>query len=361
MMPMITADLRALRHNAEFIQSQAEKHGVQVAAVTKVFCAAPGIVNALIDFGFSMLADARVLNLSRLPDSVPRLSLRVSAPQEAEDVVKYSEYSLQSTREAVHALGQAARKLNKPHKVILMIDLGDLREGIYHTNTKGIDEMARAVLGEEGLVLEGVGANLTCFGGILPDQKNLRALLDIAENLRRGFGIPLPLVSGGNSSSLHLLFEGRLPKGVNHLRVGEGLLLGMDTASGTPFPQLSQAVFTQRAVLVEAETKPSRPEGSTGPNAFGETVRFEDQGPMRRGILALGRQDTDPERLTPRDSRVSVIGASSDHLLVDLKDGPYRVGDALAFTPGYGALLKAYTSAYVSKSIIDLEGKTHEE
>ncbi len=356
MMPMIQADLRALKHNADYILDAAKKQGVQTAAVTKVFCANRPIVDALLNFGFPMLADARTQNLQRLPAAVPRLSLRISAPDDAENVVASSELSLQSSLPAIKALGAAAHKLNKVHKVILMMDLGDLREGIPYTNTQEIRDAARAVIHEEGLVLEGVGTNLTCFGGILPDERNLGILLDIASDLRQTFSVPLPLVSGGNSSSLHLLFEGRLPKGVNHLRVGEGLLLGMDTATGKPFPQLSQTVFTQYAALVEAFIKPSKPEGSTGPNAFGEMVAFEDFGPMQRGILALGRQDTDPERLTPIDSSVSIIGASSDHLLLDLKDSPYQVGDVLGFTPGYGALLKAYTSEYVAKSYLDLKG-----
>ena len=71
---------------------------------------------------------------------------------------------------------------------------------------------------------------------------------------------------------------------------------------------------------------------------------------MRRGILAVGRQDTDEARLTPLDPGVRVLGASSDHLLVDLtRAGQYTVGDTLGFTPGYGALLRAYTSPYVRR------------
>lgn len=351
MMPLITANLKELKHNADYILNKAKSQGVQVAAVTKVFCAQKELAQALVGMGFPMLADARAQNLKRLVDLAPRLSLRISDPEQAEEVVQNSEVSLQSTREAIKALGLAARKLNKAHKVILMIDLGDLREGIYFTNQEAIRATAHAVIQEEGLTLEGVGTNLTCFGGILPDQKNLGVLLDIARDLRQYFALELPLVSGGNSSSLRLLFEGNLPKGINHLRIGEGLLLGMDTATGQPFPQLSQKVFTLKARLVEVYDKPSKPEGSTGPNAFGETVFFEDKGEMRRGILALGRQDTDPDSLTCLDDRVQILGASSDHLLVDVSSTDYQVGDVLEFTPGYGALLKAYTSDYVSKSI----------
>lgn len=355
--PAITADLRLIRQNARTILEACARQGVQLAAVTKVTCANAAVARTLASSGAQMLADSRTLNLGRLPDTLPRLCLRISAPEEAEEVVRDSEYSLQSGIPAIHALGAAARKAGRRHGVILMIDLGDLREGIFFRDTALINRAVGVTLEEEGLSLAGVGCNLTCFGGILPDARNMGALLAIAEGIRQRFGVPLPLVSGGNSSSLRLLFDGSLPRGVNHLRVGEGLLLGMDTYDGTPFPQLSQRAFTLSARLVEVYDKPSRPEGQSGPNAFGEQVVFEDTGPMRRGILALGRQDTQQDGLTPLDARVKVLGGSSDHLLVDLSAAPgYRVGDVLAFTPDYGALLKAYTSPYVAKFHLDLEG-----
>lgn len=350
MLPVIEFHEDRLRENLRLILSACQRRGVRLAAVTKAFCADPRITETLARGGADMLADARVQNLARLPEALPRLCLRIADPGQADEVVRLSEYSLQSTREALRALGAAARRQNRLHRVILMIDLGDLREGVYHRDEGLILETARLAAGEKGLELAGVGANLTCFGGILPDEENLGRLIGIAELIREKLALPLPIISGGNSSSLHLLFEGRLPGDINHLRVGEGLLLGMDTASGRPFPQLRQDVFSLRARLVEVFTKPSRPEGSSGPNAFGERVCFEDLGPMRRGILAVGRQDTDPDGLRPQDGRVSVLGASSDHLIVDLSRAPeYGVGDELSFTPAYGALLRAYTSAYVAR------------
>ena len=356
-MPLIQADLAKLHHNVSVIRTACQKQGVSLAAVTKVVCADGPVTQALLDAGVDMLADSRLENLQKLPAALPRLYLRIADPEEAEETVRRSEFSLQSGVEAVKALGAAARGLGRLHRVILMIDLGDLREGIHYRDEALIRRVAAAVLREDGLELAGIGTNLTCFGGILPDEHNLGILLGIARNLRQAFGIQLPLISGGNSSSLHLLFEGRLPPGINHLRIGESLMLGMDTSSGLPFPQLSQRVFTLFARLVEVYDKPSMPEGSQGPNAFGEQVSFRDHGPMRRGILAIGRQDTDPERLTPLEEGVTILGASSDHLLVDLtRARPFRVGEALGFTPGYGALLKAYTSPYVSKSFINLEG-----
>ncbi|MDD4080759.1 MAG: alanine/ornithine racemase family PLP-dependent enzyme [Eubacteriales bacterium] len=346
--PCIIANLAKIKENARYILAACEKSGVTLAAVTKVVCAHEPIVEALIEAGVLMLADARAQNLARLPRTLPRLSLRPSDPMMADETIENSEYSLQSEVKTISALGLAARGLEKQHGVILLIDLGDLREGLYHRDREGIMDLARAVSREPWLKMEGVGTNLTCFGGILPDDHNLGALIEIAQTLRRELNLPIPIVSGGNSSSLHLLFEGRLPAGINHLRVGEGLLLGRDTAHGRPFPFLHQDAFTLAASLVEVQDKPSKPEGTSGPNAFGEYVEFPDLGPMRRGILAIGRQDTDAEGLHPKDERVKILGASSDHLIVDLSRAPeYQVGDALAFTPDYGALLKAYTSPYV--------------
>ena len=346
--PCIIANLAKIRENARCVLAACEKNGVTMAAVTKVVCAYPPIVEALLEAGVPMLADSRAHNQARLPQTRPRLSLRPSYPLMASETIEHSEYSLQSELIAIRALGKAAQGLEKHHSVILLIDLGDLREGLYHRDRDGIKKAAIAIREEPWLKMAGVGTNLTCFGGILPDDRNLGTLLKIARSLQRELDLSLPVISGGNSSSLHLLFEGRLPRGITHLRIGEGLFLGRDTAHGCPFPFLHQDAFTLVARLVEVQDKPSKPEGTSGPNAFGEYVAFPDQGPMRRGILAIGRQDTDAEGLSPRDGRVRVLGASSDHLIVDLSRAPeYQVGDALAFTPDYGALLKAYTSQYV--------------
>lgn len=348
--PVICANLRKIKENAACILGACRQQGVTLAAVTKVVCAHAPIVNALIESGVPMLADARTKNLARLPEGLPRLALRLTDPELADETAEHAQYSLESGIDAIRALGRAAEKRKKRHGVILMIDLGDLREGLYYRDFPAILKAAEAVKRESWLELAGTGTNLTCFGGILPDENNLGTLLEITGKLRQALDLPLPIVSGGNSSSLHLLFEGRLPRGVSQLRIGEGLLLGRDTAFGRPFPFLHQDAFSLRARLIEVQEKPSRPEGTSGPNAFGERVTFPDLGPMRRGILAVGRQDTDAEGLTHDDKRVSILGASSDHLLVDLSRAPeYRAGDLLSFTPDYGALLKAYTSPYISR------------
>ena len=351
MYPAIAADLPKIRDNAEIILRACGQAGVALSLVTKAFLADKDIVAALDDLPFHSLADARLMNLAGTRTARPKMLLRIGDPAQAQAIINHSDISLQSEVTTIKALAAAAEKQSRSHKVILMIDLGDLREGIFHQDRPAILRAAKLICESPRLELYGIGSNLSCFGGIVPDQENLGHLLEISAWLRRTLDLPIPLVSGGNSSSLGLLFAGRLPRGVNHLRVGEGLLLGMDTATGLPFPQLHQDTFTVKARLGEAQYKPSRPSGQSGPNAFGERLSFPDLGPMRRGIALIGRQDIDPRGLIPLDPEIRILGASSDHLILDLgQETAYKAGDLLFFRPDYGALLRAYTSPYVRRT-----------
>ena len=151
-----------------------------------------------------------------------------------------------------------------------------------------------------------------------------------------------------------MLKEGRIPKGITNLRIGEGYLLGNETVTGSVMEGLYGDAFTLEASIAELKRKPSKPIGKSGMNAFGESVEFEDRGEMLRAILAIGRQDTDPNGLTPLDEGAEILGASSDHLIVDLTHakGSFAVGDVLRFGVSYGALLNVYSSVYVDKIYI---------
>lgn len=352
--PRITADLTKIKHNIDMLTALCGEHGISIAAVTKVVCAEERIVRVLEESGASMLADARTENLARLNTRKPKLLLRAPAPEEAEETVSLADISLVSEIDTIRALGKAAHAAGKTHKIILMIDLGDLREGLLFLNREAIYHAADVAKQQAGIELLGVGTNLTCYGAIIPDENNLGELCTIADELRARTGLPIPIVSGGNSSSLGLLKRGMVPEGVNHLRLGESILLGNDTAACRVMNGLYGDAFTLSTRLIEVQRKPSVPIGESGANAFGEHPTFESLGEQVRGICKIGRQDTVADGLCPRDSDIKIIGASSDHLIVDLTHAkPYRVGDVLDFTPDYGALLRAYTSPYVYRDCIE--------
>ena len=349
--PKLIADVDIFRSNVRTVVDWCRGKGISVAYVTKCTLADPVLCRAAMAEGVMAFADSRLLNLEHLPDGLPRIMLRIGSPEEADDIVRLADISLQSEIDTIRALGKAAKAQSKKHKVVLMIDLGDLREGIYFEDSEGILATAEAVVRERALELYGVGTNLTCFGAIVPSPENLGMLVDIADELRRRFTLPMPFVSGGATSSLPLLLSGRMPEGVTNLRVGESLLLGTNTASGGQLADLHQDVFTLQVQLVEIQHKPSKPVGEPSVNAFGEKVDFEDKGEMVRGICAIGRQDVDIDKLRPLDEGVEILGGSSDHLLVDLNQCTHlKVGDILSFAPAYGALLRLYTSPFVEKA-----------
>ncbi len=352
--PKLIIHQHKLLHNMTTLVDAAHAQGVQIALVSKVVCAHPAAIDCINQSGADMLADSRVENLNAADSDLPKLMLRVGMPETAEEIVSASDISLESEIDTILALEKAAEKLDKKHRVILMIDLGDLREGIFFRDWDLVLAAAKTVQSCTHLELYGTGTNLTCYGSVLPDQANLGTLVSITERLRKELSLPIPVISGGNSTSLQLLLDGTLSKGINHLRLGESVMCGMIPGTYTPIPGCYQDVFQLDATIVECKIKPSYPIGTLSKNAFGETVEYVDKGMMRRAIAAVGRQDVRIDGLTPTDPRIEIIGASSDHLILDLTEAPeYRVGDTVSFGLDYGALLSASTSAYVRKEVVD--------
>jgi predicted amino acid racemase len=207
------------------------------------------------------------------------------------------------------------------------------------------------VISLPGICLAGLGTNLSCYGGVVPSEDNMQQLVDYATQLERTFGLHLPYISGGNSSALPLIAAGKMPRRVNHMRIGEGILLGRETIHRTAWPDTFQDAFCLYAEVIELKEKPSVPIGDVSEDAFGRQPTFADHGERVRAILDIGREDVDVTGLQPLDARLTILGASSDHLLVDVTAaaGAIRVGDDLAFALNYSALLMVMTSPYVAK------------
>lgn len=354
MYPRLAIDLKKLEHNARELCRRAGERGVtDIAFVTKVFTADRRMVEAVAKSGCRYLADSRTQNLTTYGDlGKERILLRVAMPSEAEAVVAHAEISFQSEQKTLRALEAAAERAGKRHKVVLMIDLGDLREGIFFQNEALVLETAAMVEADAHLELFGTAFNLTCYGSVLPSEENLAAFLAVTEKIEKQIGRQLPFISGGNSSSIPLLLAGKMPGRINNLRLGEALVLGRETAYGADLDGMYGDAVRLEAEVVEVQVKPSYPIGEIGVNAFGERGTYTDIGPRRRAIAAIGRQDMDCDSLRPLQKGVSVVGASSDHLIVDVTDceKTVEVGDVLSFTMTYGGLLRGFTSGYVGRA-----------
>jgi predicted amino acid racemase len=321
-----------------------------VVAVTKVTCGSPQVGRAMLAGGARALGESRLENARRLRDAgltAPIWLLRSPPPELTGETVQLTDVSLESELETVVALENAAAAAGRRHAIVAMVDLGDLREGMLPKDLPAFIERVNTM---DHVDIAGIGVNLTCYGAIVPDEDNMSRLVDLAARSERQLGRPL-LVSGGNSGSIGMVISGRMPVAVDSLRIGETILLGVDTLTREPALGLHRDAFTVRAPVVECLVKPSLPQGTSAQDAFGNFPTFTDRGERRRAICALGRQDAPPEGLTPVDPRVEVLGASSDHLIVDVHalDRPPALGDPIAFVPNYAATLQLFTSPYVTK------------
>lgn len=352
-MAVLTIDLNKLEHNARLVCEAAKTQGVTVYGVTKVLCGLAQVANAFKRAGVDAIADSRLENIASMRDAGvagPFVLLRLPTIGLADEVVRLCDISLNSEIPTIEALGRAAYNLGVTHQVIVMVDVGDLREGVWPEDFGSLIDACKNL---PGIEVVGLGTNLACYGGVVPDDHNMALLRGLACEAEKVLGRKL-IVSGGNSSSLSLLFEGNLPTGINNLRLGEGIILGRETIDRKPLPGAHLNACVVSAEVIELKVKPSVPQGTIGQDAFGNVPVFSDRGWRKRAILSIGRQDTVPDGLTPLFPGAEVLGASSDHLILDVTDSPQlRVGDTVSFIPGYGALLAAATSPYVKKRFIE--------
>lgn len=350
--PLLRIHLDAIRQNGKEIIRRCKENGIDAWAVSKGISAFKEIAQAYKEAGFKVICDSRLLNIHGMQHSVEGLQyalIRIPMRSEIKEAIETSDYTLVSDLGTIKNMSDLCHKLGKKHKIILMFDMGDLREGFLHSD---VDDIAKCVVNLHGeLEVAGIGVNFSCASGVLPMPENIDEFIQIHKELKEKTGLELPIVSGGSSCSYVQLCRGELNHSVNSLRIGEALLLGRDMAFDVDIPGLNQSTMEIEAELVELREKPSKPHGKIGHDAFGHVPSFEDKGLRLRGILSIGKQDVQIEGLTPLQDGVTIVTASSDHMIVDLTDCPdkYKVGDILTFLPNYVAMLAASTSPYVTK------------
>lgn len=350
--PCINIHLDTITQNTQQMVSACRAQGVSPAGVTKLACATPDVGQAILNGGIQLLADSRIRNLRKIRHlDTQTLLLRLPALSEISEVVKYADISLNSEMATLDALSAEALKQHKTHQVILMHDLGDLREGgFYEEETLAL---ARKAVSLPGIELVGLGSNLACYGGVEPTSDNQNTLIAIARQIEVTFGITLKYISGASSAGLPLMLSGELPQGINQLRLGASLLMGIGL-NDDPIPDTRQDTFDLTAEIVEIKVKPSVPTSSTALDAFGNKPDFIDRGLRRRAICAIGKQDVDINQISPKDPNIIVIGGSSDHLILDINDcePDYQIGSLVDFDLSYGGVLQCMTSEYITKRFI---------
>lgn len=343
--PRIETDLGKIEDNTRVLVDRLAERGIRVTGVTKAVLGSPGVGAAMLRGGACGLGDSRVPNLERLAGA-PRTLIRTPMPSEVGRVVVAADVSLNTEAVVLAALDRAAARERRTHGVVLMVELGDLREGIA---VDDVPTAVRTVLGHPSLRLVGLGANLACQNGVVPDDRNMGVLSALVEAVEARHRMSLDVVSGGNSANLGWALGTDDVGRIDELRLGEAVLLGVDPLHRTPIPGLHTDACTLTAEVIEVAVKPARPWGDRAQAAFGTAPARTGRGPVHQAILALGRQDVDPDGLRPPEG-VTILGMSSDHLVVDLGDHLVEVGGEIDFGVDYSALLRAMTSPFVGKA-----------
>lgn len=345
--PRVEIDLDKVGHNASTLVERAGNVGISVTGVTKAVLGLPPLASVLVSSGVAALGDSRIENIETMRAAGlggPMVLIRSPMPSQVGRVVDSGAISLGTDCRVMTLLATAAQDRGVEHGVVLMVELGDLREGIM---PQALESTVAHVLSLRGLRLRGIGANLACRSGIAPDATNMSELSACADRVERQFGLELDIVTGGNSANL-LWALGTGDRGrVNNLRLGESILLGCEPLQRQPIPGLHADAMVIVAEVIESSRKPSRPWGRVAQSAFGVVEPVgDDRGPVWQTILALGHQDTDPTGLVP-PSGIRIVGASSDHLITET-DRQLRAGTEIGFRPGYGAFMRAMTSRSVT-------------
>ena len=356
-MNRVTIDLEKLRHNIKVIKGWMEGHEATWTVVTKVLCGHADTLRALQLLGVRSMGDSRLANLQAIEKIIPGFEswyLRVSDMSSVNQVAEMADVSLNSEISVIKALNDEARRLNKTHRIVIMIELGDLREGILPGSLVAFYEK---VFNLSNIEVIGIGANLGCLAGAVPNVDQFMQLALYRELLELKFQKSLPMISGGSSSVLPLLIDGQLPAAINHFRIGEAIFLGTDLVNGGTLPDLKDDAIILEAEIAEIKEKglvPSAEVGGMTPFEFSSTDRIPVPGQRGyRAIVSVGQLDTDIGGLTPKISDHKIAGASSDVTVVNIGDdaGGLKVGDSIRFRPNYAALLRLMSGKYIEKQI----------
>lgn len=363
-MSHITLNTGKLLHNYNYLNHLFEENKIEWAVVAKLLCGNGKFLRHLLEISNKEICDSRLSNLRRIKELSPKVKtvyIKPPAKRLAKSIVKYADVSFNTQLETIKALSDEAIKQNKIHKIVIMVEMGELREGVMAKNLSRFYGKARKI---PNIEIVGIGTNLNCLNGILPDEKKLVKLNRFREIIEKTYQTKIPFVSAGSSVTIPLIFKNKIPEGINHFRIGETLFFGTDVYHDSIITGMYQDVFKMTAEIIEIIEKPMIPTGKTGTNLTGETPSHDDKNIGKttiRAIVDAGILDIDPKHLQPVSPEIEIIGASSDMMILDLGDNNegYKTGDTIDFSMNYMAVLRAMNSEYVDK-VIDYTINPHQ-
>lgn len=358
-MAYITLNRKSLEHNYRYLQDLFKEHHIEWAPVLKLLCGNRKYLEFVLSLGDEQVCDARLSNLKTIKSIAPNketIYIKPPAKRSIANVVKYADVSFNTEITTIKWLSEEAVKQNKVHRIIIMIELGDLREGIMGDD---LISFYRQIFELPNIEVAGIGANLNCLSGVMPSKDKLIQLSLYEQLIEAKFDRKIRGVTGGSSVMIPLLLTKQVPKGINHFRVGETLFYGNNLFTNEIIPKMKSDIFRLHAEVVEITEKPVVPFGELDSNPSGETfeVNEEDYGKThKRAILDLGLLDVSHiDFLHALDEGIVILGGSSDMLVVDIESATnnYKIGDLVSFKMDYMGTLRLMSSSYIEKKFFD--------
>ena len=356
-----------IKQNIRILSEFFESHNIQWSLITKVFSGdieflkkvlSDDVIEKINSVGDSRLSSLK--NLRTVKPGIRTIYIKPPATVYADDIVRYADISLNSSLETVRALDQSARDQNRVHKVIIMIEMGELREGI---QSEAILDFYKHASALSNIRIIGLGSNLGCMYGVEPTPDKLAQLASYKHLIKRKFGDDIPLISGGSSITLPLVETGVVPREINHFRIGEAAFFGVSPLRNMRFGNLYTDTFYFKANIIEVEEKQVVPDGTIGEANIGQTAEFDQHASDTRSykaILDFGMLDVDKSDLTEYDKDIEFVGITSDMIVIDIGDNEtesgeikYKVGDTIYFKPNYMAVARLLNSKFIDKKFVE--------
>ena len=365
-MAELIIETEKIKNNIKLLSKYFNERGIHWSLITKVFSGDPEFLkNILTDDvidGINSVGDSRLTSLKNLKAVNPSMrTIYIKPPAQVyvDEVIEYADISLNTSYSTIEALNNAAKNAGKMHQIIIMIELGELREGVKRDDIMTFYEKVFQ-LSNIGVI--GIGSNLGCMYGVEPTYDKLLQLSLFKELIASKFNRNLEFVSGGTSITLPLLDRGIVPKDINHYRIGEAAFFGKSPLDGARFKELYTDTFEFNANIIELEEKRIVPEGIISDANVGHAASFSENdigATAEKAILDFGLLDVDKADIEAVDEELDFVGVTSDMLVVDIGTNrtnsgrkKYKTGQKIKFVPNYMAVARLLNSKFIDKVFV---------
>src|SRR5690606_29538677 len=142
-----------------------DRHSFPTRRSSDLLCGNELFLKEVLELNPQQVCDSRVSNLKEIKKIAPNIEtiyIKPTPKRSVASVVKYADISMNTDIETIKLLSHEAQKQNKIHKIIIMIELGELREGVMREDVISFYDH---VFQLKNIEVVGIGTNLSCLYG----------------------------------------------------------------------------------------------------------------------------------------------------------------------------------------------------